>query len=79
MKDKAEHLMIVDLLRNDIGKISKYGGVKVSNMFNIKSFNTVHQMISCIEGDPKNNIKESDIIKALFPGGSITGAPKEAL
>ena len=78
MKDKAEHLMIVDLLRNDIGKISKYGGVKVSNMFNIKSFNTVHQMISCIEGDLKNNIKESDIIKALFPGGSITGAPKES-
>ena len=77
-KDKAEHLMIVDLLRNDIGKISKYGGVKVSNMFNIKSFNTVHQMISCIEGDLKNNIKESDIIKALFPGGSITGAPKES-
>lgn len=77
-KDKSEHLMIVDLLRNDIGKISKYGGVKVSKMFNIKSFKTVHQMISCIKGELKDNVKESDIIKALFPGGSITGAPKES-
>ena len=77
-KDMAEHLMIVDLLRNDIGKISTYGGVKVNDIFNIKSFETVHQMVSCVEGNLKKNIKESDIIKALFPGGSITGAPKES-
>ena len=77
-KDRAEHLMIVDLLRNDIGKISKYGKVKVKNMFDVKSFKTVHQMISCVKGELKNNINETDIFKALFPGGSITGAPKES-
>ena len=77
-KDKAEHLMIVDLLRNDIGKISKFGKVKVNDMFKIKSFKTVHQMISCVQGELKNNINESDILNALFPGGSITGAPKES-
>ena len=77
-KDRAEHLMIVDLLRNDIGKISKYGEVKVENMFKIKSFKTVHQMVSCVKGKLKKNINESDILKALFPGGSITGAPKES-
>jgi len=77
-KDKAEHLMIVDLLRNDIGKISEYGEVKVKNMFKIKSFNTVHQMITCVKGKLKKDINESDIFSALFPGGSITGAPKES-
>ena len=77
-KDKAEHLMIVDLLRNDIGKISTYGDVKVKNMFQIKSFKTVHQMITCVKGKLKKDINEADIFSALFPGGSITGAPKES-
>lgn len=77
-KDKAEHLMIVDLLRNDIGKISTYGDVRVKNMFQIKSFKTVHQMITCVKGKLKKDINEADIFSALFPGGSITGAPKES-
>ena len=77
-KDKAEHLMIVDLLRNDIGKICKYGSVKVKNLFKVNSYATVHQMISCIYGQLKENIKYIDIFKALCPGGSITGAPKES-
>ena len=76
-KDRAEHIMIVDLLRNDIGKISKFGSVKVNNLFSVESFETVHQMISEVKGKLIDNIKEKDIIKALFPGGSITGAPKE--
>ena len=75
-KDKAEHLMIVDLLRNDIGKISEFGSVRVNDLFAIKTFETIHHMESKIRGTLVRNIKESDIIKALFPGGSITGAPK---
>ena len=77
-KDKAEHLMIVDLLRNDIGKISKYGSVKVNNLFNIQSHETVHQMVSEVSGELNDNIDEMKIIQALFPGGSVTGAPKES-
>ena len=75
-KDKAEHLMIVDLLRNDIGKISEFGSIKVKDLFAIKTFETIHHMETEIEGTIRNNIKEIDIIKSLFPGGSITGAPK---
>ena len=75
-KDRAEHLMIVDLLRNDIGKISQFGSVKVDNLFNIKTFETIHHMESKISGQPIKEINEGDIIKSLFPGGSITGAPK---
>ena len=77
-EDKAEHLMIIDLLRNDIGKFSKFGSVKVSNLFNVKSYETVHQMVSEITGNMIENIEISDIIKSLCPGGSITGAPKES-
>ena len=76
-KDQAEHLMIVDLLRNDIGKVSKLGTVKVNGLFSIKTFKTIHHMETEIEGRLKNNIIESNIIEALFPGGSITGAPKK--
>ena len=76
-KDKAEHLMIVDLLRNDIGKICNYGTVNVSDLFNVKTYKNIHHMVSKVYGTLKNNTKFSDIIYALFPGGSITGAPKE--
>tara|TARA_B100000959_G_C14770687_1_gene537345 strand:+ start:9 stop:686 length:678 start_codon:yes stop_codon:yes gene_type:complete len=78
LKDKAEHLMIVDLLRNDIGKIAIPGSVSVDDMFKVNSYQTVHQMISCIKGKLDNSIQEQDIICALFPGGSVTGAPKES-
>ena len=76
-KDKAEHLMIVDLLRNDLGKICQIGSIKVKELYSIKSFPTVHHMVTKILGKIKNDISEVEIIKAMFPGGSITGAPKE--
>ncbi len=77
-KDKAEHLMIVDLLRNDLGKICKTGSINVQDLYNIESFPTVHHMVTKISGKIKGNISETEIIQAMFPGGSITGAPKES-
>ena len=78
IKDRAEHLMIVDLLRNDLGKIAIPGSIKVNDIFKVESYPTVHQMISNITAKLDNSINEVDIISSLFPGGSITGAPKES-
>ncbi len=75
-KDRAEHLMIVDLLRNDLGKICRAGSVRVDGLFSIKSFRTVHHMVSRIYGGLKENTGFDEIIRAIFPGGSVTGAPK---
>ena len=77
-KDKAEHLMIVDLMRNDLGKICDFGSVQVDDLFKIYSFPSVHHMISKVYGKLRNEIREIDIFRATFPGGSITGAPKES-
>ena len=78
IKDKAEHLMIVDLLRNDLGKVCDIGSIKVDQLYDIKTFKTIHHMITKISGKLRNRVTEFDIFKALFPGGSITGAPKES-
>lgn len=76
MKERAENVMIVDLVRNDLAKIALPGTVKVDELFGIYTFESVHQMISTISGTLKHGIKFSDIIKASFPMGSMTGAPK---
>ena len=76
-KDRAEHIMIVDLIRNDLGKICKFGTIKTDNLFKVHSFKTIHHMITDVIGELKDNILEMDIFRALFPGGSITGAPKQ--
>ena len=77
-KDRAEHLMIIDLVRNDIGKIADYGSVEVENMFKVERYETVHQMVSKVKGKLSDKINEVNIFEALFPGGSVTGAPKES-
>lgn len=76
-KDKAEHIMIVDLIRNDLGKICEFGSINTKDLFGIKSFNTIHHMVTEVAGKLRPNTREIDIFKALFPGGSITGAPKQ--
>jgi para-aminobenzoate synthetase component 1 len=68
--------MVVDLVRNDLSKICKDGTVKVDELFGVYSFPQVHQMVSTISGELKEDIAFSDIIKASFPMGSMTGAPK---
>ncbi len=75
-KDKAENVMAVDLVRNDLSKICEEGSVRVDELFGIYSFPQVHQMISTISGTLKKETEFSDIINATFPMGSMTGAPK---
>ena len=75
-KDRAENLMIVDLLRNDIARIARVGSVKVPELFHVESYATVHQMVSRITGQLAEPASLSGVMQALFPCGSITGAPK---
>ena len=75
-KDRAELLMIVDLERNDIGRISKIGSVKVPELFVIEPYANVNHLVATVVGEVKDDKDCIDVIKATFPGGSITGAPK---
>lgn len=75
-KDRAENLMIVDLLRNDLGRIADIGTVSVEELFKIETYPTLHQMVSTVSAVPKAGIDQGAILRALFPCGSVTGAPK---
>jgi len=75
-KDRAENVMIVDLLRNDLGKVSVPGTVQVSSLFELERFETVWQMTSTVESTLQDGTGLADLMTALFPCGSITGAPK---
>ena len=75
-KNRAENLMIVDLLRNDLGRIAQTGTVKVPALFEVERFGHVWQMTSTIEAECRTDVKLADIFSAIYPCGSITGAPK---
>jgi para-aminobenzoate synthetase/4-amino-4-deoxychorismate lyase len=75
-KNLAENLMIVDLLRNDLGRICKPGSVEAGELFATESWPTLHQLVSTIRGEEREGIGLYELFKALYPSGSITGAPK---
>jgi para-aminobenzoate synthetase component I len=77
-KERAEHVMIVDLVRNDLGRVACPGSVSVNDLFGVSSWSTVHHMVSDVRAVAREDVDLIDILLALFPGGSITGAPKIA-
>ncbi|MBL7770259.1 MAG: anthranilate synthase component I family protein [Flavipsychrobacter sp.] len=76
-KERSENVMVVDLVRNDLSRICKAGSVQVDELFGIYSFPQVHQMISTISGQLEEDVELVDVLNAIFPMGSMTGAPKK--
>jgi para-aminobenzoate synthetase component 1 len=75
-KERAEHVMLVDLARNDLGRVARFGSVRVPHLLTVETFRTVHHLVSVVEAELAQGKDVVDALKALFPGGTITGAPK---
>jgi anthranilate synthase component 1 len=75
-KERAEHLMLVDLGRNDVGKVSRFGSVEVTEFFGIEKYSHVQHIISNVKGEMEEKFNSFDALKAAFPAGTVTGAPK---
>jgi para-aminobenzoate synthetase / 4-amino-4-deoxychorismate lyase len=76
VKQRAENLMIVDLMRNDIGRISEIGSVSVTDLFTVETFQTLHQMTSGVQATLKEGVGIAELLRGIFPPGSVIGAPK---
>ncbi len=75
-KERAEHVMLIDLERNDLGRISRYGTVAVDEMMGVETYSTVHHIVSNVHGTLRDDVTPGGVIAATFPGGTITGCPK---
>lgn len=75
-KQRAENLMIVDLMRNDIGRIAEIGSVEVTDLFTVETYRTLHQLTSGVRARLRGDVSLLDLVRAVFPSGSVTGAPK---